>query len=158
MIFVTVGMQLPFDRLVNKVDEWAGENKVKDIFAQIGSTSELPNNIESAPYLNPDEAEKMFQKSTVIVSHAGMGSVLNAMKYKKPLIAMPRLASKGEHRNDHQLATAKWIGAIDGISVAWDEGELFAMLAKVKTLEPGPTISDYASSELIENLQKFFSN
>jgi len=117
MIFVTTGTQLPFDRLVMNVDEWAGRHNV-EVFAQIGNTTEEPKNIQHAPYISAMEAEDMFKQSSVIVSHAGMGSVLNALKYKKPLIVMPRIAAKGEHRNEHQLATAKWISDIDGINVA----------------------------------------
>ncbi|MEE9330715.1 MAG: glycosyltransferase [Methylophilaceae bacterium] len=148
-------MQLPFDRLVMRVDEWAKNNSVNDIFAQIGDTSHVPENINYAPYLTPSEAEEMFQKSEVIVSHAGMGSVLNALKYKKPIIAMPRLASKGEHRNEHQLATAKWISDIDGITIAWDEDELLELLDSVDNLKSGSAISNYASPELIQNLRRF---
>jgi len=158
MIFVTVGVQLPFDRLVSKVDEWAKENNEEAVFAQIGDTDSTPKNIEYAQYLDSSEAENMFRKANIIVSHAGMGSVLNALKYKKPIIAMPRLAARGEHRNDHQLATSKWISDIDGISIAWDETELFDLLAKVNNLEAGVTINDYASTELVENLQKFFAS
>lgn len=156
MIFVTVGVQLPFDRLVSRVDEWAGQNEVEDIFAQVGKTKTLPKNIEYARYLDSGQAEEMFQRSSIIVSHAGMGSLLNALKYKKPIIAMPRLAANNEHRNNHQVATSKWVSNIEGVSIAWDENELFDLLTKLNTLEPGPAINEYASNELIENLQNFF--
>lgn len=36
MIFVTVGHQTPFDRLIRLVDRWAEENMRHDLFAQIG--------------------------------------------------------------------------------------------------------------------------
>ena len=35
MIFVTVGAQLPFDRLVDTVDAWAGRKGDTEVLAQI---------------------------------------------------------------------------------------------------------------------------
>jgi UDP-N-acetylglucosamine transferase subunit ALG13 len=157
MIFVTIGTQLPFDRLITNIDQWA-ERQHADVFAQIGNTEIKPKYIKYASYLDPIEAEKMFKESSVIISHAGMGSVLNALKYKKPLIAMPRIAAKGEHRNEHQLATAKWIESFDGVNIAWDEKGLWDLLRKLDTLTSGGAISDYASPQLIQNLKQFFSS
>lgn len=39
MIFVTVGTQVQFDRLIRTVDEWAGARARSDIFAQIGPST-----------------------------------------------------------------------------------------------------------------------
>lgn len=106
MIFVTVGTQLPFERLVRAVDEWAGNNKDKTVFIQLGQTLFRPNNCEFSAFIDPAHWEQLFQESELIVSHAGMGTILKSIEYDKPLILIPRLASLGEHRNDHQVATA----------------------------------------------------
>lgn len=106
MIFVTVGTQLSFERLVRAVDEWAGNNKDKTVFIQLGQTLYRPNNCEFSSFTDPAHWEKLFQESELIVSHAGMGTILKSIEYDKPLILIPRLASLGEHRNDHQVATA----------------------------------------------------
>ena len=42
MIFVTVGGQTPFDRLVRTVDNWALQHACSDAFAQIGDTAWRP--------------------------------------------------------------------------------------------------------------------
>jgi len=158
MIFVTIGVQLPFDRLISAVDQWSAQNKHERIFAQIGNTDFIPKHMEFTSYMNSADAEEMFEKSTVIISHAGMGSILNALKYKKPIIAMPRLADKGEHRNNHQLATARWISGINGISIAWNEDELFDLLTKADTLQPGMSVNEYAPEKLINNVKNFLSS
>ena len=121
MIFVTVGTQLPFDRLIAAIDKWSIKNPMVKIFAQIGPTDKQPEHIEFYDFVTPDKADELFMKSRLIVAHAGMGSILTALKYRKPMLIMPRQASLGEHRNDHQLATAKWLGGTPGITVAWDE-------------------------------------
>lgn len=130
MIFVTVGEQLPFDRLICTVDEYALTLK-QNIFAQIGETPKIPNNIEYKNFLDPGEFKEIFKKADLIVAHAGMGTIITALEQEKPIIVMPRQASLGEHRNDHQFATAKRFLKLNYISVAFDEDELRKKLKKL---------------------------
>ena len=124
MIFVTVGTQLPFERLVCAVDEWAGNNKDKTVFIQLGQTLFRPNNCEFSALIDPTRWEQLFQESELIVSHAGMGTILKSIQYDKPLILIPRLASLGEHRNDHQVATASKFGSYSNIKVVKEISDL----------------------------------
>jgi len=155
VILVTVGTQLAFDRLVIAVDTWAGANPGERVFAQIGPAGYTPMHLEHQDFVPPDLANALFREADLIVSHAGMGSILTALKYKKPVLIMPRKASLGEHRNDHQQATAKWLGSKPGVSVAWDVADVARLLNDRSSLCGGPGISDYASPELIANLRKF---
>lgn len=155
MIFVTVGTQLAFDRLVQAVDAWVGNNPGERAYAQIGPATFQPHNMESSDFVRPDEADALFREADLIVSHAGMGSILTALKYKKPILIMPRKAALGEHRNDHQLATAKWLGTKPGVTVAWEAEDVSGLLDARCDLRGGDGISDFASPELIANLKKF---
>src|SRR5262249_19256768 len=121
MIFVTVGVQLPFDRLVRAVDEWAGERRRTDVFAQIGPSDYQPRHIEFSPFVDPPEFRRLVEAADVLVAHAGMGSIITALELGKPLLVMPRRADYGEHRNDHQLATARHMLAQNVINVAQDQ-------------------------------------
>jgi hypothetical protein len=67
---------------------------------------------------------------------------------------MPRKASLSEHRNEHQLATAKRLGTRPGITVAWDAEELKHHLDHRCELRGGSEIAEYASPELIARLRK----
>lgn len=110
LIFVTVGTQLPFQRLVKAMDAWAGNHPGKEIFMQTGDTAYQPRHCAFKPYTLPDEWEDRFRRAALLVSHAGMGTILKSLDTGKPLILMPRLAALGEHRNDHQVATATRFG------------------------------------------------
>ena len=55
MILVTVGAQMPFDRMTRAVDAWAGERGRTDVFAQIGPTDFIPQNIEWTAFLEPEQ-------------------------------------------------------------------------------------------------------
>lgn len=155
MIFVTVGTQLPFERLVRAVDQWAGENKQTKVFIQSGETSYIPLNCEFKAYTEPSEWEELFVEASVVVSHAGMGTILKSIDFAKPLIIMPRKASLGEHRNDHQLATAEKFVHLQNVKVVLDDLALFEALNAPEKLKVDLNTSNANLSMLIQNLQNF---
>ena len=155
MIFVSVGMQMPFDRLCRTVDEWCGRRDRKDVFMQIGSTSWRPENSDYSLLLEPDEYAERVADADVLVMHAGIGSILAAMKHEKPIIVLPRTARLRETRNDHQIATARMFRKISGITVAFDESELIERLESLDQVSKPAPLSPTASSELISALKTF---
>jgi UDP-N-acetylglucosamine transferase subunit ALG13 len=158
LIFVTVGTQLAFDRLVGAMDGWAAANPAEEVFAQTGPSSLPVNSMRHAEFIRPDEADALFRKASLVVSHAGMGSILTAMKYRKPIVIVPRKASLGEHRNDHQMATAKWLAGRPGLVVAWDAEELLRILDRRGTLAVGDGIPEFASPEFIARLREYLGD
>lgn len=158
MIFVTVGTQLPFDRLVKTVDAWVGRNRI-EAFGQIGAAEYKPHNMKWSEFLEPSEFDDLFKRSNLIVAHAGMGSILSALSSGKPIIVIPRRADNGEHRNDHQIATALKFSKSGILPVAFDETELLEMLDAfhVQSTSMSP-ISPYASPELIGRLKAAIAN
>jgi UDP-N-acetylglucosamine transferase subunit ALG13 len=157
MIFVTVGTDLPFDRLVRVVDEWAGASGRTDVFAQIGASRLVPTHLPYSTFLPPDQFARRFAEARVIVAHAGMGTILSALRWQKPILVMPRRASLGEQRNDHQLATARRLSQIGKVDVAVDEGELRQRLEALDTLKPRDAIGPYASGELTDAIRAFIA-
>ncbi len=154
-IFATVGTDLPFDRLIKTLDDWAPSHPDYEIYAQIGDTSYKPLNIPFCHFIEPPEFKKRFQGSDLIVSHAGMGTILSSLNFQKPLLVMPRIAAKGEHRNEHQLATAKHLQELNKINVAQDEDELIKILESDASLPTKEPISSFASNSLTSKLNEF---
>ena len=160
MIFVTVGTQLPFDRMVSVVNEWAG-NSATNVFAQIGPSSKQFNNLVCRDFLEPMEFDKYFTDARFVIAHAGMGSILSALSHGSRLIIIPRQASLGEHRNDHQLATAKRFAEHPAVKVAWNEHELLNMLTHLDKLfdnSSSLSISDKAPEKFITKLRDLINN
>lgn len=155
MIFVTVGTQVPFDRLVRGVDAWASARGRRDVFAQTGASAWRPAHIEHAPFLDPEDFRRRFDAADAIVAHAGMGSIITALEMGKPILVMPRLSSLGEHRNDHQVATAKRFLELGSVAVAFEEAELAARLDGLGSLEGGRRIGATASPRLLAVLREF---
>ncbi len=102
MIFATVGTQAPFDRFVRIVDGIAKEIS-EEVVVQAFRDTYAPQNVRSVDFLPPDEFNELFGKARLIVAHAGMGTIISAMRQGKPIIVFPRIASLGEHRNEHHL-------------------------------------------------------
>lgn len=157
MIYVTVGTQLAFDRLIKATDTWAGLHPDVKVFAQIGPSTLKPAHMEHAQFLSPSRADALMREASVIVAHAGMGSVLTALALQRPIIIVPRSASQGEHRNDHQLATARWLHGRPGVFVAWDETQVAGLLNDRPRLLGAAAISPFASGPLVERLSAFIA-
>jgi UDP-N-acetylglucosamine transferase subunit ALG13 len=157
VIFVTVGTQLPFDRLIAAVDAWAQGSGVMDVVAQIGPASYEPRHMRHERFMSPPDCERHMREADVIVAHAGMGTILNALQMGKPLVVMPRRASLGEHRNDHQLATAQRFAELGSIVIAHDGDALAQQLDALQTIVAADRISPYASERLINALSAFIA-
>lgn len=155
MIFVTVGTQEPFDRLVSAVDRWAGAHPDRSVFAQVGPTTLQLRHTDSEAFISPPECRRRIRAAHLVVAHAGMGTVLSALELGKPLLVMPRRAELGEHRNDHQLATARWLAEIGRVSVAFDERELELKLDELDRIGGSPHIGEFASEGFITALRTF---
>ena len=137
MIFLTVGTQFPFDRLVKAVDEAADTNGFDEkIVAQIGDSSYCPENFEAAPSVEKAVFDQHFNKADSIISHAGMGTITMALEHRKPLLVMPRSKKYGEVVNDHQLAIAKKFEQLGYLLVAYGAEDVPIKMKQLKSFVP----------------------
>ena len=155
MIFVTVGAQMHFDRLIRAVDEWAYCRNRSDVFAQIGSSNRPPQHMQWTRFLPPGEFRQTVGAARVLVAHAGTGSILTALELGKPIVVMPRRAHLRETRNDHQYAMALKFSALEAVSVALDEDDLAKRLDEIDLLAQPRPIRPWASDDLLEAVRCF---
>lgn len=155
MIFVTVGTQGRFDRLIRAIDEWAGMHGRADIFAQTGPSDFRPKHIRSAPFIGADEFRRHVEVTSLVVAHAGMGSIITALELGKRILVMPRRADLGEHRNDHQIATAQRLSLQGRILIAMDQQELYEKLDQLQSPTNLERLSVEASPDLICAIRMF---
>lgn len=160
MIFVTVGTQLPFDRLIGAIDQWARANPAIEVIAQTGESRLSTHNITTHRRVDAAEFRELVMRSRLLVAHAGMGSILTALELGTPVIVMPRRSDLGEHRNDHQMATVEQLSHLGNLRVARDRDELVAALEAVLSTAPCGAVaerSDSGSDELLDTLRAFIS-
>lgn len=137
MIFITVGSQLTFDRLLKAVDKEIEAGNIKDqVIVQGGKTKFKSKNMKIIKFLELDEFDKYIKDADLIISHGGVGSIIDALKYNKTVIATPRLKKYKEALNDHQIQIIENFGIEGYIIPLLDLTELNLAIEKVKTFKP----------------------
>lgn len=126
MIFVTVGTQdKPFERIIKAVEDAVLTGKITDeVIVQAGNTKYESKVLNVLNYVPFDEFNNYLSKADIIITHGGVGSILNALKLKKKIIAVPRLKKYGEHINDHQLQVIQKMTNDGYILSCEDENEI----------------------------------
>lgn len=131
MIFVTIGSMFPFDRLVRAMDAWAAErpSEAGDMLAQIGEGAYRPVHMRWVARLGRVEYRETVSRARLVVAHAGVGSVVTAGEFGKPVVVLPRRRHLAEHTSDHQMETARWLRGKPGVHVAEAESDLADRIA-----------------------------
>jgi exopolysaccharide biosynthesis glucuronosyltransferase PssE len=137
VIFLTVGTQFPFDRLVRAVDEAVGDGRrAERVFAQTGASSYRPKHFDAVPSLEKTLFDQRFNEADCIISHAGMGTITMALDTGKPLLVMPRLRRYGEVVNDHQLAIARKFEELGYLLVAYAAEDVPTKMEQLRSFVP----------------------
>lgn len=105
MIFITLGTQnFNFSRLLIAVETAINNGVIKGkVIAQIGNNKFESEQIQCFSFLDKETFNKYMKDADFIISHAGTGSIITALKKKKKILVAPRLKKYGEHIDDHQL-------------------------------------------------------
>ena len=74
---------------------------------QRGYSKYLPKNTKYFHFVSMNKAIEYIQKSELVVSHAGIGTIILCKEYGIPILILPRRKGYGEHMNDHQMEIAK---------------------------------------------------
>ena len=107
MIYATVGtMHLEFSRLIYQMDAIA-EKTGERIVVQTGLGLVTPEHCEHFDFDTRERVLELQRSARVIVCHAGIGSVIDALEAGRSLVVVPRLKRLNEHNNDHQVDLAE---------------------------------------------------
>lgn len=157
MILVGLGTQdKSFERLLKQVDkEIKNGNINEEVIVQAGYTKYESKNMKIFDYVTQEELNEYVNKARLIITHAGVGSILNGLENNKKVIAVPRLEKYKEHANDHQVQIAEQFS---------EEGYVI-YLKKLKDL--GKIINDIDNfkpkklkhnTKIIETIEEFIDN
>ncbi len=140
MIFVTLGTQkFQMNRLVKAVDELAGSRAVKEEFyLQIGSSTYKPKNCRYSEFMDANEYDDNIKNCSMLITHAGVGTIITGIKADKPVIVVPRLAKFGEHVDDHQTQIAEAFSNKGSVLSCTDIDELANYIEKARSFNFQP--------------------
>ncbi|MGE7683275.1 PssE/Cps14G family polysaccharide biosynthesis glycosyltransferase [Peribacillus simplex] len=137
MILVTVGTQkFPFDRLLKMVDELIDEKVIIDnVLGQVGYSSYKPLYYNSFDFKPESEMNSMMKNADILITHAGVGSIITALQLQKKVIVVPRIKHYGEHVDDHQLEIAEAYYQKGFIALAKNKDQLAHLLKNVHDIK-----------------------
>jgi UDP-N-acetylglucosamine transferase subunit ALG13 len=104
MILVLLGTQdKPFTRLLDAIEKQIESGDIKEeVIVQAGCTKYESKNMKIFDLIPNDEFLELITKAKIVIAHGGVGSIVDALKRGKKVIAAARLKEYGEHVNDHQ--------------------------------------------------------
>jgi beta-1,4-N-acetylglucosaminyltransferase len=158
MIFVTVGNDFRgFDRLLKQMDELA-PSVPSEILIQRGYSQYVPKNTKHVDFIPMDKAIEYIRGSELVVSHAGIGTIILCKKYGTPILILPRRKTFAEHMNDHQLEIAQALEERknENIYVIYQEDQMKdAILTILKEERNHTPPKDTGRTNLIEAIRHF---
>jgi len=155
LIFVILGTQdIQFNRILVELDRLVEEGVVKDeIFAQTGYSTYTPKHFTFSRFVDMQQFQEYIEKSSVIISHGGAGSLIASVKTGKKVIGVPRLKRYGEHVNDHQVELIEQFTSKGYILSVVEMDELKDALEAIESFVPNPYIS--GNSKILDILETF---
>ncbi|TAL48579.1 beta-1,4-galactosyltransferase [archaeon] len=156
MILLSIGNHTQqFDRLLTKMDNLVADGKIKDVIAVIGNSPYEPKNYKWYRFVDYKKYTELEKKSSVVVVHAGVGSIMSALELGKPVVVVPRQAKFNEHIDDHQVYTAKELEKQGKVIAVYDISDLadaikMAEKFKPKGMKDKSTVLDIIKSKLDE--------
>ncbi len=158
MIYVTVGNDFrPFDRLLKTMDEIAS-SLPEPVLIQRGYSTYTPRNAPSFDFVSMDAATEHILKSRLVVSHAGIGTIILCRQYGIPLLVLPRRKAFGEHMNDHQLEIARALEKkeIEQIYVVYGEEKIGETIPGILNRPERPLpVQNPGKTNLLKALREF---
>lgn len=138
MILVTLGTQdKPFSRLIEAVEKQIELGNIKDeVIVQSGCTKYESNKMKIIDYIPIKEFGDLLKKADFIITHAGVGSIIEGLKNNKKVIAVARKKEYGEHVNNHQEQILENFGEKGYIIPVYNLKDLYKGLEKLEGFKP----------------------
>lgn len=144
MILVTLGTQdKSFVRLLEALEKQCENGLIQDeIIVQSGYTKFESKHMKLIPYFSQDELDQYRQNAQCIITHGGVGSILDGCRYGKKIIGVARLKEFKEHINDHQIEICEQFSKDGYILYAEKLEDIHRLIEQSKSFEPKKYIFD----------------
>jgi UDP-N-acetylglucosamine transferase subunit ALG13 len=127
---VTVGNATqPFSRLLAAVER-ALPILPRPVVVQCGHTPFNSSACRVEPFLSLEAFSKHIAASSLVIAHAGAGTIISTLAHGRMPIVIPRLIRYGEHVDDHQLEFASEMARLGKVVLVSDLAELEAVIRR----------------------------
>lgn len=153
-IFVPLGTQkFPFRRLIIALNNLIKEGVYKPEEILMQSTMyDIEPMFTHVGLIPVDEFNRYMREADLVITHAGVNSIITCMQMGKALLVVPRLHKYGEHVDNHQVEIAHLMEEKYNVLVVHDIDELKIMIERAMTHRYKKWESHKAS--LIEAIKK----
>ncbi len=158
MILVLLGTQNnSFHRLLEKIEECI-QNQIitQEVVVQAGYTKYTSKNMKIFDFISKEEIEKLQKKANVIITHGGVGSIIQSITKGKKVIAIPRLHIYQEHVNDHQKEIVEIFNERGYIIGIQDLQKLEQALEKIESFQPKKYKQNH--EKMLKIIEEFIEN
>jgi UDP-N-acetylglucosamine transferase subunit ALG13 len=138
VVFVVLGTWgMPFARPLREIERAAAAGLLaQPIIVQSGCTTYSSPQLQMVPFFSADEMERMYERATMVVCQAGVGSIMLGLRKHKTIIAIARRVGYDEHIDDHQLEILDVFSKLGSV-LPWNgEGDLPEVLARARDFAP----------------------
>jgi UDP-N-acetylglucosamine transferase subunit ALG13 len=143
VIFVTVGTHhQPFDRLLSALCAL----DPRELVVQHGPAAPPPDVLHAAPYMPFDQMLRWFRDADAVITHAGVGSILCAVREGHVPLVVPRRRDLREHVDDHQVELARALERHGNVIAAWNVDALSDLVALLPPRRPRVSLGAVESS------------
>lgn len=132
-VFVTLGTIHPY-RFDALIDGLLASGLVDESTVwQVGETSrtDLPGTVEQ--YMGAAEFSRACADADVVVTHAGVGTILALLEAEIFPVVVPRRSARREHVDDHQVQISSLVKSLGVAAVAEADSDLAAAILEAST-------------------------
>ena len=138
LILVLCGTQKQsFTRMIKEVEKLSDDYEI-EIIVQAGHNTYSSEKMKIFDFISQEELSEFYEKANYIITHAGAGSMFQAIKAEKKTIAFPRLQKYNEHVDDHQLQLAEKLKNLGYLLTFNDGDDIVEVFNEVKKFKPTP--------------------
>jgi UDP-N-acetylglucosamine transferase subunit ALG13 len=150
-IFASVGNATqPFDRFLRMVDEAAERTRLSAL-VQTGSGKYRPSWAQAVDFVTRVRFEELLIQADHVITHAGVGSVMTAVRLGKVPIVIPRRKADGEVINDHQQELAEELSQVGCCRAVSSVDELVECLLSAPAAPPPDAgFSNWRMKQLVD--------
>ena len=98
--------------------------------------------MELFDFIQIEDFNPLTRQADLIITHGGVGSIINSIKTGKKVIAVPRLSEFNEHVNDHQVQIVDTFDNLKLIKGVFDITHLYDAINDMKIFTPTPYVSN----------------
>jgi UDP-N-acetylglucosamine transferase subunit ALG13 len=138
--------------MLRGVDAALGET-TEDVVFQIGSSTYKPSVGRHIAFLSRQEFESSIAAARIVITHAGVGTILLCVQAGKVPFLVPRLAAFDEVIDDHQVEICEQLQPSGRVVYVRDLTRLPELLAESRVTEPRTVVSpliDFIRGDLTE--------